>query len=86
MPGALGGVVRPVQSQALLHAPRLHASDCLALNLLDLRQVFKRVDTGKREEEYQLAGSFEKEPGAAEITPLFRPKPTAPTWKRYWQQ
>ena len=65
---------------------RLNCMLQAAQNMLILLQVFKRVDTGKREEEYQLAGSFEKEPGAAEITPLFTPKPTAPRWKRYWEQ
>lgn len=54
----------------------------------DQWQVFKRADRpdlGKREEEYQLLGEFTKEPGAAEITPLFAPKPKAPTWKTYWK-
>jgi len=54
----------------------------------DQWQVFRRADRpdlGKREEEYQLLGEFLKEPGAAEITPLFAPKPKAPTWKTYWK-
>lgn len=48
-------------------------------------QVFKRVDLAKREEEFQQIGSFSKEPGPADITPLFKPVPKAPTWKQYWK-
>lgn len=47
-------------------------------------QVFRRVDIGKREEEYTVVGTFEKQPGSAEMTPLFAAKPKAPTWKRYY--
>ena len=50
-----------------------------------LLQVYRRVDIGKREEEYQLLGDFDTEPGAAEITPLFRPKERKPTWKQVWK-
>lgn len=48
-------------------------------------QVFKRIDIAKREEEFQQIGAFDREPGPAEITPLFKPKPKAPTWKQYWK-
>lgn len=48
-------------------------------------QVYKRVDLAKREEEFQQIGAFQKEPGPAEITPLFKPEPKAPTWKTYWK-
>ena len=38
-------------------------------------QAFKRVDTGRREEEYQLIGSFEEEPDGRVLTPLFSGQP-----------
>ncbi|CAK0771691.1 hypothetical protein CVIRNUC_003886 [Coccomyxa viridis] len=33
--------------------------------------VFQRVDVGRREEEYQLIGSFDEEPDGSKLTPLF---------------
>lgn len=38
-------------------------------------QVFKRVDITSREEEYQLIGSFDKEPDGSVLTPLFSGQP-----------
>lgn len=47
-------------------------------------EVFKRADIGRRQEEYQLIGSFDHEPSGAEITKCFEPKrqPTPPG--RWW--
>jgi len=70
-----------------LHGSLQYVSVEESMNIPSVRQVFRRADRpdlGKREEEYQPLGDFEKEPGAAEITPLFAPKPKAPTWKTYW--
>lgn len=34
-------------------------------------QVYRRADLGRRQEEYQLIGTFDEEPGSSEITKLF---------------
>ena len=47
-------------------------------------QVFKRVDTGRREEEYQLIGSFDEEPDGSKLTPLFSGQPQG-VLKPWWQ-
>jgi adenylate kinase len=47
-------------------------------------EVFKRADTGKKTEEYQLVGSFDHEPSGAEITACFKPKPQPVTPGRWW--
>jgi len=73
--------------QAASH-PQCNGLPLYQASYMHVWQVFRRADRpdlGKREEEYQLLGEFLKEPGAAEITPLFAPKPKAPTWKTYWK-
>lgn len=35
-------------------------------------QVFRRADTGRKQEEYQLLGTYELEPSSGEITKLFQ--------------
>lgn len=40
-------------------------------------QVYKRVEVGRREEEYQLVGEFDAEPDGSQLTPLFRAKQEA---------
>ena len=47
-------------------------------------QVFKRVDITKREEEYQLIGTFDKEPDGSVLTPLFSGRPQG-AQKPWWQ-
>ncbi len=47
-------------------------------------QVFKRVDITKREEEYQLIGTFDKEPDGSILTPLFSGRPQG-VQKPWWQ-
>lgn len=34
-------------------------------------QVYRRADTGRREEEYQLLGTYDDQPSTSEITLLF---------------
>ena len=47
-------------------------------------QVFKRVDITRREEEYQLIGTFDKEPDGSILTPLFSGRPQG-VQKPWWQ-
>lgn len=35
-------------------------------------QVFRRADVGRKQEEYQLLGTYELEPSSGEITQLFQ--------------
>ena len=46
--------------------------------------MFKRVDVGRREEEYQLIGSFDSEPDGSILTPLFLGQPQG-VQKPWWQ-
>ena len=46
--------------------------------------VFQRVDVGRREEEYQLIGSFDEEPDGSKLTPLFSGQPQGVS-KPWWQ-
>lgn len=34
--------------------------------------MYKRVDLGKRHEEYQLVGTFDSQPDGSLLTPLFQ--------------
>ena len=45
--------------------------------------MYKRVDLGKRTEDYQFVGSFDKEPDGRLLTPLFQAKP-ATTGGQWW--
>ncbi len=46
-------------------------------------QVYKRVEVGRRDEEYQLVGEFDTEPDGSQLTPLFRAKQeTSGAWWR----
>ncbi|GMH33032.1 hypothetical protein BSKO_00866 [Bryopsis sp. KO-2023] len=47
-------------------------------------ELYKRVDLGKRQEEYQLMGLFEKEPGSGEITDCFERNRKSVRPKRRW--
>ena len=44
---------------------------------LHVWQVYKRVDLGKRTEEYQFVGGFDREPDGRLLTPLLQAKPAS---------
>jgi len=46
--------------------------------------VFKRVDLGKRTEEYVSVGSFDSEPDGRVLTPLFQEQPPKKNSGAWW--
>ncbi|BDA45931.1 probable adenylate kinase 5, chloroplastic [Coccomyxa sp. Obi] len=47
-------------------------------------EVFKRVDLGKRTEEYRFVGSFDREPDGSLLTPLFQEQPQKKNSGAWW--